>query len=648
MTRVAVGYEQFLSTKKFGALDGLRALSVVAVVWHHTSGTPGPPISQRGHLGVELFFAISGFLITTLLLREFRREDRISLRNFYARRSLRIFPLYYAVLAMYVVLVILTRRGEAAGSEFTDNLPAFATYTSNWFVDRSGGESVVFYFAWSLATEEQFYLLWPPVLVLALILGGKRMWPPMVALVVLIAVSQVALLFADGPALAWKIAASLSLPILLGALAAIVLDTPRGFVTASAVLGYRWSAAVVFALLVGVLLFDIPGQLPQFLMVLLVVAVSITEKTVLHPALGWRPIAFVGAISYGIYLLHMLCANVVRQALGDDFGVGVFAATLSLVVAAAYISFRWFERPILGLKSRFGSTPQRGVPTVDARQAEEQKRIGNRRGDTGRKGTTMNTERRLIRELDRDLLRRQARTAEPFPHILLDDFLDPDFAREVLRSWPSFSDARKVGKEFRSINERNKIQVTDSQLFPPALVELEQALASPEFLDAVSSIFGIPDLLPDAELVGGGLHQTGPRGRLDVHIDFNFIEDRKLHRRLNILIYFNEGWLPEWGGRLELWNSDVSRCVRSIEPVFNRCVIFETSEISYHGVTEVACPADTVRRSFAGYYYTEAAPAGWNGQLHSTVFKARPRESVKARVMALKHASDITKDKVRG
>jgi Rps23 Pro-64 3,4-dihydroxylase Tpa1-like proline 4-hydroxylase len=253
----------------------------------------------------------------------------------------------------------------------------------------------------------------------------------------------------------------------------------------------------------------------------------------------------------------------------------------------------------------------------------------------------------VIRDIDSDRLREQVRTATPFPHVLIDDFLHADFAHEVLQSWPSYAEAAKIGKEFRSINERNKVQVTDIAQFPSALRHLNDALASPMFTKTASAIFGIPDLLPDAELVGGGLHQTGPRGRLDVHVDFNYLEARKLHRRLNILIYLNEEWLPAWGGQLELWNRDVSRCVRSFDPIFNRCVIFETSEISFHGVTGVTCPEDKVRRSFAGYYYTEAPPAHWTGESHSTVFKARPQESVKSGFMAMKHASDLAKGKVK-
>jgi hypothetical protein len=154
----------------------------------------------------------------------------------------------------------------------------------------------------------------------------------------------------------------------------------------------------------------------------------------------------------------------------------------------------------------------------------------------------------VIREIDSSRLRERARDATPFPHAIIDDFLDADFVHEVLRSWPSYQKATKIGQDFRSLNERNKVQVTDSAQFPQALTELNEVLASPAFVDTLSSIFDIPDLLADAELEGDGLHRTRPPGRLDVHVDFNYIRARKLHRRrLNILTYFNEGWLREWG-----------------------------------------------------------------------------------------------------
>jgi hypothetical protein len=99
------------------------------------------------------------------------------------------------------------------------------------------------------------------------------------------------------------------------------------------------------------------------------------------------------------------------------------------------------------------------------------------------------------------------------------------------------------------------------------------------------------------------------------------------------LIFFNPDWKPEWGGNLELWDRQVKHCHRSFQPLFNRCVIFETSEVSYHGVTAVRCPAGRARRSFAAYYYTKEAPAHWTGKAHDTVFRSRPDEAIRGRVL---------------
>jgi len=190
-----------------------------------------------------------------------------------------------------------------------------------------------------------------------------------------------------------------------------------------------------------------------------------------------------------------------------------------------------------------------------------------------------------------------------------------------------------MGRVFAVVNERGKVQITDASQFAEPIAQLNQVLASPEFVETLSDIFEIPNLLADPELRGGGIHQTGPRGHLDVHVDFNYVRDRDWHRRLNILIYFNKDWKPEWGGNVELWDQEVKVCHHSFAPIFNRCVIFATSEISYHGVTAVTCPPGQARKSFAAYYYTQEAPAGWDGSMHSTVFKPRPNEVLKGRVL---------------
>ena len=239
----------------------------------------------------------------------------------------------------------------------------------------------------------------------------------------------------------------------------------------------------------------------------------------------------------------------------------------------------------------------------------------------------------MINPIDRDGLRRQVLAAEPFPHCVIDEFLDAEVAQEVHDAFPAYCNAVKIGRVFSTVNEKNKVQITATDQFAPAVLELHRMLASPAWLTTLSDVFDIPDLLADGQLIGGGIHETGPRGRLDVHIDFNYIADRQLHRRLNLLVFFNQDWKTEWGGNLELWNEDVTVCRHSFAPEFNRCVIFETSDISYHGVTAVRCPDGHVRKSFAVYYYTKEAPPHWRGRERPTVFRSRPEEVIKGRVL---------------
>ncbi len=238
----------------------------------------------------------------------------------------------------------------------------------------------------------------------------------------------------------------------------------------------------------------------------------------------------------------------------------------------------------------------------------------------------------LLNPIDADALRDEVRRSTPVRNFLIDNFLKEDFAQRVCDAFPSYEEAAAVGRSFRAVNEKGKVQVTDSSRFPEAIGELNRLLASAEFRELVSYALEIPNLLADDQLVGGGIHQTAARGHLDVHVDFNYLEDRQLHRRANILIFFNRGWKPEWGGEFELWDADVRVRHHAHLPIFNRCVVFETNEISFHGVTAVRCPVGQTRKSFAGYYYTKEAHAHWDGQSHSTVFRARPGEILKGTV----------------
>lgn len=238
----------------------------------------------------------------------------------------------------------------------------------------------------------------------------------------------------------------------------------------------------------------------------------------------------------------------------------------------------------------------------------------------------------LINPFDKELLKQKIKESQPFPHFSFDNFLTEAFAEEIYKAFPHYTEAQKIGKEYNKVNEKQKIQITDSSVFPDPFKKLNNLLASQEFLDLMSELMDIPNLLADPELVGGGIHETNSGGHLDVHVDFNYLKDRQWHRRMNVLIYFNKDWKEDYGGYFDIWDKDVKKCYGSFAPLFNRIAAFATSEISYHGVTPVKCPKDVFRKSFAVYYYTKEAPAHWNGQHHSTIFKPRPDEWLKGTV----------------
>jgi Rps23 Pro-64 3,4-dihydroxylase Tpa1-like proline 4-hydroxylase len=235
---------------------------------------------------------------------------------------------------------------------------------------------------------------------------------------------------------------------------------------------------------------------------------------------------------------------------------------------------------------------------------------------------------------------------QPFPHFCIDDLLDEDFANEIYQAFPTYQEALALGHEFAAVNEKRKIQITESKKFPAPILELHKILASREFISRVENMMGIPNLLADPDLTGGGIHETNSGGHLDVHVDFNYIPEKKWHRRVNILIYFNKNWKEEYGGYLDIWDQEVKTRHGYFAPKFNRACGFATSEISWHGVMPVTCPINMMRRSFAVYCYTKEAPAEWDGNEHSTIFKARPDEWLKGNVampieLAVRDAKEV-------
>jgi len=344
-----------LATPYFGALDGLRCLSIAAVIWHHAAGWHLAGLLGRGHDGVMLFFAISGFLITTLLLRERDRTGRIRLGAFYRRRTLRIFPLYYAVLGLYLLLVLSLERHAPAGEQFLHNLPSFLTYTSNWFVDAHGQTRVIFYFAWSLATEEQFYLFWPSVL------RWTRSWQVPAAVMVGLIVVQA---LGDPSGLGTRIAGSIATPICLGCLGAQVLHHPRGFAWAAPFVAQRWSGVLWSSALVACLASRAPDAAAFPFMTGWVLSSAARADGMLSSVLA-HPIArYVGSISYGMYLLHMFALNAVKRAWPGAGEFAAFAGTLALSVAFAALSHRFFERPLMAWRGSTALNGQGALPAL--------------------------------------------------------------------------------------------------------------------------------------------------------------------------------------------------------------------------------------------------------------------------------------------
>jgi hypothetical protein len=216
--------------------------------------------------------------------------------------------------------------------------------------------------------------------------------------------------------------------------------------------------------------------------------------------------------------------------------------------------------------------------------------------------------------------------AKPFPHIAIDDFFPVELAEAALAEFPKPGDI--AWQRFQNSREV-KLACNDEALLGPAIRDLIWQMNSQVFLRFLEQLTGIPDLIPDPQLSGGGMHQIVRGGKLGVHVDFNKHGAYQLDRRLNLLLYLNKDWREEYGGHLELWDEGMTRCEQRILPVFNRVALFSTTEKSWHGhPNALACPEGWSRKSIALYYYTNGRSDGSQASAHSTVFRERPGEAL--------------------
>ena len=224
-------------------------------------------------------------------------------------------------------------------------------------------------------------------------------------------------------------------------------------------------------------------------------------------------------------------------------------------------------------------------------------------------------------------IRSDFQTAAPFKHACIEDFLLPQWAETLLAEFPVF-DPGKAMNEFGKVGR--KAVRTDMREISDRYREFYDYISSQPFLDAMSAMTGIPDLRFDKQMYGGGTHENLEGQALDAHVDFNYDQERQLHRRINLLIYLNKEWDVSWGGAIQLhsdprdWDHDE---IKTFNCTFNRCVVFETNEHSWHGFQQIKLPAEKrglSRKCISIYLYTKDRPNEEIVPVHGTFYVQEP------------------------
>jgi len=355
-------YDQFNTTRHFSGLNGLRCIAIIMVIWHHSAGSGFIPGLFRGYLGVDLFFILSGFLITTLLIRERKNTGKISLKQFWARRFLRLMPAYYGSLLFLALAYVILKPGDNDTATLIKGLPIYALYLSNWFQPGANNLGPL----WSLATEEQFYLIWPlfesfltPILLVAT-------WILLFFINQLVnfglldstITTQFGISTSEHP----EILETTFTPILLGVALAHFLSRNNSFDVIKRITAFRASPliyGVLILLVINIPANEISGLFRLTLHILMTLWIS---AIVINPAsrttvfLDNKAIAFIGIISYGMYLYHMwaiYALRIVLEKIGLHQPILLFFTATGATIAGAAISYHFFEKYFLNLRDRF-------------------------------------------------------------------------------------------------------------------------------------------------------------------------------------------------------------------------------------------------------------------------------------------------------
>ncbi|AYN57887.1 O-acetyltransferase [Arthrobacter phage Faja] len=329
-------FNEFRDARLIPGLDGLRAISVLLVLSWHAGDALWQP--ARGYLGVTLFFVISGFLITTLLLREEDDFGRVSIWRFYVRRLFRITPLYYFTLLVYAVLVLGLGMAGPADS-FASRSLLLATFNGEF------AGSGAFSHAWSLGVEEKFYLLWP-VLGFAIV--------PLMRHRLLTAVFLLVVALVSAPFDGWNYLA-IYVPIVAGVILAVLMHKESTFW----VIAWLTKPVVKVAILTALIYSAIINEettfvhIPVGLLATLAMPTFVLSRGVVAAVLGWRPLAYVGQRAYGIYLVHIIVLLGVSRLLPESDSAPAailrFVVVACVAVGAAEVLWRLIESPLIGV-----------------------------------------------------------------------------------------------------------------------------------------------------------------------------------------------------------------------------------------------------------------------------------------------------------
>ena len=218
-----------------------------------------------------------------------------------------------------------------------------------------------------------------------------------------------------------------------------------------------------------------------------------------------------------------------------------------------------------------------------------------------------------LKKFNTDNLNKEFVEANPFKHIVIDNFLEKETADQLLHDLDNDNHDTWDKRDHDKIHIKWRSDWKEDTDIPEHTLSLIQYLNGGTFLRWLSKVTGIEGIIPDPYLTGGGFNMINKGGTLAVHADGNWHDLMGVHRRLNVIIYLNEDWNDEWGGQLELWsktnNNTPDKCIKKISPVFNRMIIFQTDDFSFHGhPTPLNCPEDRSRKSLILYYYTNTRP----------------------------------------